>query len=516
MITVVYLMFSLFLVGCSHEQSHNEKLIQAERIVAEQPDSVVRMLEPCWDDTTLSVPDRALFGLLYTEALHRSGLSTESDSLILISRRYYERENDKPRLARALLHHAIVLYKQQQTHEAVLTMKQAEKIASAVNDPVFNCYLYSVLGDVNDNVGNYTQTLRYYKQALQAAKEIKKDDWIVRSLNNIAQTFDMLGQSDSLHYYTELAKPYAPKTDGEIRATYLTNQASFLLHLGKRKDAKQLLLKAQQEAPIDRASKLLADVYLAERDTASAAQQWYQLLNSFSPDVCISSYRQLIEYLNHRGETVRAAYYSQLLNDVYHDLYQRSDAASIIDLQAQFDEQQKERHQYQITIAMLSAILLLILATIVAIWYSRRRIDKLNARFLESQQKYDLTRSELTRMRKQKEREERENSEEVKAIVARIHASANKGRAASDEDINHLAQCSYALNPNLQLLLAPLNAKEQTICLLIRHSFLPTEIATLTISTPQTITNTRVRLLKKLFGGTGGAKDFDTKLKEFE
>ena len=318
------------------------------------------MLEPCWDDTTLSVPDRALFGLLYTEALHRSGLSTESDSLILISRRYYERENDKPRLARALLHHAIVLYKQQQTHEAVLTMKQAEKIASAVNDPVFNCYLYSVLGDVNDNVGNYTQTLRYYKQALQAAKEIKKDDWIVRSLNNIAQTFDMLGQSDSLHYYTELAKPYAPKTDGEIRATYLTNQASFLLHLGKRKDAKQLLLKAQQEAPIDRASKLLADVYLAERDTASAAQQWYQLLNSFSPDVCISSYRQLIEYLNHRGETVRAAYYSQLLNDVYHDLYQRSDAASIIDLQAQFDEQQKERHQYQITIALLSAILLLI------------------------------------------------------------------------------------------------------------------------------------------------------------
>ena len=104
----------------------------------------------------------------------------------------------------------------------------------------------------------------------------------------------------------------------------------------------------------------------------------------------------------------------------------------------------------------------------------------------------------------------------MKAIVARIHASANKGRAASDEDINHLAQCSYALNPNLQLLLAPLNAKEQTICLLIRHSFLPTEIATLTISTPQTITNTRVRLLKKLFGETGGAKDFDTKLKEFE
>ena len=508
MITIVYLIFSLVIVGCSNqEQPHNSVISQAEKIVVEHPDSVVIMLEPYWADTTLSKPDRALFGLLYTEALHRSGLVTEASSLIQFSRDYYENHNDKPRLARALLHHAIVLYHKQQTLEAVLTMKRAEQIASNVNDPVFNNYLYSVLGDIND---------KYYKQALATARQCHKDDWIVRALNNIAQTFDMLGETDSLHYYNELAKPYAPKTDGEIRATYLTNVASYLMQQNKRKDAKQLLLKAIQESPTDRASKLLADVYLAEKDTVSAAEQWYQLVNSFSPDVSISSYRQLIRYLTNRGATERAAYYSSHLNEVYHDLYQRNDAASIIDLQTQFDEQQKERQQYRTTIMLLSAILLLILITIVAIWYSRRRIDKLNARFVESQKKYDRTREELTQMRLQREREERENSEQLKTIVASLHASANKGRAASDEDMNALAQCSYALSPNLQLLFAQLNAKEQSVCLLIRHNFQPTEIATLTISTPQTITNTRVRLLKKLFNETGGAKDFDTKLRTIE
>ena len=144
MTSIVFLIFSLFIVGCSREQSHNPLLTQAEQIVVERPDSVVRMLEPCWDDSTLSSADHALFGLLYTEALHRSGLSTESDSLIEASQKYYERENDKPRLARALLHHAIVLYNKQQTHEAVFTMKRAEQIASEINDPVFNCYLYFV------------------------------------------------------------------------------------------------------------------------------------------------------------------------------------------------------------------------------------------------------------------------------------------------------------------------------------------------------------------------------------
>ncbi|MBR6843254.1 MAG: hypothetical protein IKM77_13270 [Prevotella sp.] len=517
MIIIVYLIFSLFIVGCSHqEQPHNSVISQAEKIVVEHPDSVVIMLEPYWADTTLSKPDRALFGLLYTEALHHSGLVTEASSLIQFSRDYYESHNDKPRLARALLHHAIVLYHQQQTLEAVLTMKRAEQIASKVNDPVFNNYLYSVLGDINDNVGNYTQTLKYYKQALATARQCHKDDWIVRALNNIAQTFDMLGETDSLHYYNELAKPYAPKTDGEIRATYLTNVASYLMQQNKRKDAKQLLLKAIQESPTDRASKLLADVYLAEKDTVSAAEQWYQLVNSLSPDVSISSYRQLIRFLTNRGATERAAYYSSHLNEVYHDLYQRNNAASIIDLQAQFDEQQKERQQYRTTIMLLSTILLLILITIVAIWYSRRRIDRLNVRFVESQKKYDRTREELTQMRLQREREERENSEQLKTIVASLHASANKGRTASDEDMNALAQCSFALSPNLQLLFAQLNAKEQSVCLLIRHNFQPTEIATLTISTPQTITNTRVRLLKKLFNETGGAKDFDTKLRSFE
>ena len=516
MIYIAFLILSLFIVGCSSEQSHNEFLTKADQIVAEHPDSVIRMLTPFWNDTTMNTADQALYGLLYTEALHRSGLYTEADSLILISRRYYEHNDDKEHLARTLLHHAIILYKQQQTHEAVLTMKQAEQLAGDFDKPGFEWYLYSVLGDVNDNVGNYNQTLRYYKQALVAARRFQNDEWIVRTLNNIAMTFDLLGQRDSLKHYTEMAKPYAPKTSGEVRATYLVNKASYLLSLGKRKEAKNYLMEAQGISPTERGSKLLADIYVKEGDIESAAQQWYQLIHSFSPDVSIQSYRLLIDYLKRKGDTEGVAMYSQRLNKVYQSLYERGDVAGIIDMQVQFDEQQKERRQYQTTIILLATILLLILVAIVAIWYSRRRIDKLNARFVESQQKYDLTRQELTQMRKQKERELRENSEHLKGIIARLHATANKGKAASDEDLNALAQHSYALSPNLQLLLAPVTTKEQNICLLIRHNFQPTEVATLTISTPQTITNTRVRLLKKLFNETGGAKDFDARLRSFD
>ena len=491
---VIIIALSLFIAGCT-QQSRNETLVQAERLIFENPDSVVRMLSPCWADSTMSEPDKALFGLLYTESLHRSGLSTEADSLIIFSKNYYEAIGDDEHLARALLHHAIILYKQQNTHEAVLTMKRAESIAENLDSHGFKWYLYLVLGDINDNVGNYTQTLRYYKQALEEARRYNNKEWIVRALNNIAMTFDMIGERDSMLHYTQQATPYAQDTKGEVRATYLVNLASSKKAAGKQKEAKEYLQKALSSFPTDRGMQLLADIYMEEGDTIAAKEMWYRLTNSFSPDVSIQSYRMLIMYLKQRGDLKGVAEYSQRLNEVYNSLYERNDAAGIIELQKEYDEQREELHQYRLTIALLSAIILLIVAAIIFIRYSRKR-------------------SELTSMRKQKEREQKENSRQMKEVLSRLHNAASKGKSASDEDINNLAQLSYAQSPKLHSMLSSLNAKEQMICLLTRHSFLPTEIAILTISTPQAITNTRVRLLKKLFNLTGGAKDFDSAIKK--
>ncbi len=507
------IVLSIFIVGCSQKQSHNELLTKSEQIVFEHPDSLVRLLAPHYNDTTMNEGDRALYGLLYTEALHRSGLSVESDSLILFSKAYYEKQGDDEHLARTLLHHAIILYKQQQTNEAVITMKRAEHLAEELDLPAFKWYLYSVLGDINDNVGNYSQTFRYYQMALDAARRSDNNQWVVQSLNNIATTFELLGQTDSLKFYIDQAKPFVEQTDGEIRATYLVNCASYLMKKGNTRQAKQCLMESMQMTPTDRGAKLLADICVLEGDTASAVGYWYSLTNSLSPDVAIESYRLLIDYQKQHGDKENAAEYSQRLNDVYHKLYVRNDVAGIIDLQTHYDDQQKERRQYRMTIFLLSAIILLIIAALIIIRYSRHRIDQLNARFAESQQQYNLTRSELTQMRRQKEREQRENSRQMKDVVSRLHTTANKGRAADDDDINELAQLSYANSPKLRELLTELNAKEQTVCLLTVHSFQPTEIATLTITTPQAVTNTRVRLLKKLFNETGGAKDFDSAIK---
>ena len=44
--------------------------------------------------------------------------------------------------------------------------------------------------------------------------------------------------------------------------------------------------------------------------------------------------------------------------------------------------------------------------------------------------------------------------------------------------------------------------------------FQPSEIAVLVGASPQTVTNSRTRLLGKIFGEKGGARDFDRRIRQ--
>lgn len=61
-----------------------------------------------------------------------------------------------------------------------------------------------------------------------------------------------------------------------------------------------------------------------------------------------------------------------------------------------------------------------------------------------------------------------------------------------------------------------LSVRDIRICMLIKLRFIPTEIAALIGESPQTITNRRARLLGKVFGEKGGAKDFDARIQKLQ
>ncbi len=100
--------------------------------------------------------------------------------------------------------------------------------------------------------------------------------------------------------------------------------------------------------------------------------------------------------------------------------------------------------------------------------------------------------------------------------VMRLHSMAARNKKASDEDWAGLYRLATTWLPELMSRLNntdSLNIKETNVCLLIRLRFIPSEIAILTDMSPQLITNMRVRMLFKIFGERGGARDFDSRIR---
>ena len=496
---VIILTCSLVFAACSSEHCRNTRLLQAETLCQQYPDSTIRLLDGLDIDSFSVEADRALYGLVFTEAIHRVGLILSSDTLINLSQQFYEKQGDDVRLARACLHHGIVLYGQKRYGEAFRLLKRAEELAEDVNDLALNYELFAVMGDINDNANNYPLTLEYYHRSLRAAEQLGNQEWTVRQLNNLATTFDAMNNTDSLKAYIERCRPLQDSVQGPIRATMLTNMGSYYLHQNDLDKAKEYLLLSQQTTYLDKSIKLLGDIAALEGKWTQACDYWFQTLQSGDYAIRIDAYRKLINYYDSLAEYDEkhhrmASHLSQRLNTLYRDNYENNGATSILDMQVQYDEQQKERHQYRTIIGLLTALGIVILIAGLIAWY------------------YILTHRELVQMQRQKKRQLRDNSRQLKDVTARLHKTVNLGQVAKDEDISALAQCCYSLNPALLALLKPLGTKEQAVCLLIRQHFQPSEIAILVASSPQSITNLRVRLLQKLFNETGGAKDFDQRI----
>ena len=100
--------------------------------------------------------------------------------------------------------------------------------------------------------------------------------------------------------------------------------------------------------------------------------------------------------------------------------------------------------------------------------------------------------------------------------VYALHRLASAGRMAEPQDWNALHQLTNRYDSNLCTLFANhsnLSPNEINVIILTRLRFIPTEIAVLTGMSSQSVTNARARLLQKVFGMKGGAKEFDDRIR---
>ena len=484
--------------------------------------------------------DLALYGLLYAEVLHKRGVKVEVDSLISNSVGYYEQTGEQRRLCKSLLHRAISLQHYHRLSEGAALMKRAETLASDVDDDLLTFDVQMALGDLNRQARCRQLMMDYYRRALSTAHRINLADRQGAIINRMARAYLEVGELDSARLYVGRGLALNGRIDRSMCADLLASKGRLLMEEGRTDEAERLLVQALDSFPCSYASLHLGNLYSKTGNMQLACNRWAEALQALDADIRVEAYRHLISYYEHH-EQWRALDLSKQLNELYEQTSIHEDTEMIADVQAKYDSRQAQRRLHNRIWWLCGGCAVLALGCwfLFMSWRRKRRdyrqvlrrIDDLQAQLL-TMETGDASHAacglnDNCQMIDDNCQMINDPAVETQAealqalldenLVYWFHRKADAGRQPEHEDWLEMATLFdryqhgfvQALNRN-----ETLTERDVHICMLIKMRFQPSEIAVLVGASPQTVTNSRTRLLGKIFGEKGGARDFDRRIRQ--
>lgn len=533
--------------GCSNEQSRSRMLDKIERQVNIAPFSAMARLDSL-DADNLSEAHRALYILLRAEGLHRLKLPQDNVGTLDESIAFFRTNGDKGRAARSMLHHGIALYENNRRREAMSVILEASEMGKDTVAPFFNFYLNESLGYINHYIGSNKNALHHYRMALHHARYCADENLRVSAINSITDIFDNLDMPDSMSLYISRIDPFNRQLDEELLAQMFTNKASLALRMKDTVEAVSLLNKAMEtHTLVFKARKLMGDIYAGRGNMDKACELWLEATIRPQRDINFDANMKLFKHFDSTHQYMRAINVIKRMTLQYEAVCADEGLTGIAGAQAQHEIEASRKIQERKLRNMVAVVVLIVVITVTTVVYQRRRIRNLNKNYSADMMTYNIVSDRMAALMKKNETDETtiaRKTDEIKQlqeklaeyqddrrqpddwnmqeqlmqapIVTRMHALASRGMEADDTEWKEMYELTRTYLPQLTALLygtTVINTNEINVCLLIRLRFIPSEIAVLTGTSPQTITNIRSRMLSKLFNEKGGARDFDARIR---
>jgi len=193
----------LVLASCSF--SPNE-LKLAERIMETSPDSALHILQHMQPIKTLSDENKAMYGLLYFQALEKANKPLKPDSLIKFSINYYSTHNDNPRLATSYYYNAKILKSAQRFDDATLLyLKALDLIESKKENYFLLGKIYSDMGDICLIQLDYIESLNKFQESIKQFNKANNKIEASYRIIAIGRVYRFLKDYKKAYHYYHLA-----------------------------------------------------------------------------------------------------------------------------------------------------------------------------------------------------------------------------------------------------------------------------------------------------------------------
>lgn len=187
----ILLIALLTLTSCGGNHSETPQkmgLNYVREIMNDNPGLALEHLKVMSQDSIEEASDKALYGVLYSQALDKEFIYIKSDSIIAPSLEYYKAhpEGNEELLMMAYFYKGRVEFHQENLVESLTYMLKAEELAGKMGKDFYLGLIYRNIAWVYGSVYNYVAAIGYHEKALEAFRHTGKEMYIQYAYYDLA------------------------------------------------------------------------------------------------------------------------------------------------------------------------------------------------------------------------------------------------------------------------------------------------------------------------------------------
>lgn len=523
---LLFILSFVIFASCGKGASLSEaELLGLERCVAERPDSVYAVLKDV-ETSKLSPSALALYYLVRTEAEDKLYMTHTTDSLIALSRTYYETTDDAAHLAKAWYLTGRIHTDWEQWDKATADFLRAEELTEGSDDWGLKGRIAEYLGVVNNSNSLNKKALAYYKKAYIYFYQIPDSINMAYALKGQGIVYWSLGYADSSLLVFQQALAIQETKNNWRLLTDLYRRMGFICKKKKQYDAAYTYLCSAirySQKPPYRIYENLGDLFLLTGKLDSA---YHYLQLALKPEAglatrCVANY-DMAEWAERMGKHTEALAYKKQYELLADSIEAKEQTEKVSEIQHQYSQTKTDKkYKQKNSVYRIGFIAVAFIFGILFLLYKKKKAQEFVKHSSEHSKKITSITQEATQQilhqESQKELLESQKQQHLKQIQEVLIA-----RCRENTKVKKLYQTGWELNkenwnwalPEIEEIYEhtisrlkeaqpKMSEIELSICILTLMKIKTKQVASLLELQPSTITSYKRDIKKKYFAETG-------------
>ena len=228
----------LCITACQKHSPMAEKLLQAETVMNEHPDSALNLLKGIAQPELQTQEHRARYALLYSQALDKNYIDVTNDSLISIAVNYYKDRNDVRAKFLSYYYLGRIYTNAKELTKATLAYMEAEQLVNELGDDYATGLLYNQMGDIYQEYYDFPKSLECYRLSTEYYQKADKPLHKLYGMLNQSSVYKSMNKdTDSYHIlYNTLVEAKETNQTSVIRSC-LGDLIILCLNMNKQEEA---------------------------------------------------------------------------------------------------------------------------------------------------------------------------------------------------------------------------------------------------------------------------------------